>query len=195
MNSAGRRKRGPRARRRLCGVAWPSELRLLADADDFGDTWPMVTICLDEAFRVPAVVHEVDGEPVEQLGVGWVFALCAEVGGRSHEAGAEEHLPDAIHGDAGGERVLAHGDPVGEAEAVGRRAVRAAAGQDGGRGGGDFFGRLRVVAAVEDERFARLVGDVHHHRGEFLRDDCEALFEIGECDAERVWWSSAWAEK
>ena len=64
-----------------------------------------MTICANQAFDVPAVVHEIDGEPVEQLGVAWVFALGAEVGGGGDEAGAEEHLPDAIHCDAGGERV------------------------------------------------------------------------------------------
>ncbi len=73
----------------------------------------------DRAFDVPTVIHEVDGEPVEQIGMAGELALGAEVGGRGDEAGTEEALPEAIHFDAGWERVLAHRNPVGEAETVG----------------------------------------------------------------------------
>lgn len=41
-----------------------------------------------------------------------------EVLGRLDEAGAEEGLPHAIHGDAGGEWRAAVGDPAGEGEAI-----------------------------------------------------------------------------
>ena len=136
----------------------------------------------DQAFDVPVVVHEVDGEPVEQFGVAGVFALGAEVGGGGDEAGAEEDLPEAIHFDAGGERMLAHRHPVGEAEAVGRRAGGQRR-EHGGRACGDFFFGLRVVAAIEDVGFARRWGDVHHHRWELFGDDVEAFFEVGQCDA------------
>ncbi len=76
-------------------------------------------------------------------------ALRAEVGGGGDDAGAEEDLPESVHFDAGGERVAAHGDPFGEAEAVGGGAGRQRR-QDGGRAGGDFFRRLRIVATAED---------------------------------------------
>ena len=129
MNSAGRRKRGPRASRRFWGRGSQASL-----AEDSQPADPSrrssATMALpvgggrddlfDEALHVPAVLHEIDGEPVEQFGVARLLALRAEVGGGGDEAGAEEDLPEAIHLDARGERVLAHRDPVGEAEAVGR---------------------------------------------------------------------------
>ena len=97
-----------------------------------------VTILLDEcALTSQPCVHEVDGEPVEQFGVAGVLALGAEVGGRGDDAGAEEDLPEAVHFDAGGERMLGHRDPLGEAEAIGRRAGGQRR-QDGGRAGRDF---------------------------------------------------------
>ena len=81
----------------------------------------------DEAFDVPAVVAEIDGQPIEQFGMARVLALGAEVGGGGDDAGAEEDLPEAIYFDAGGERMLAHRDPLGEAEAVGAGGRRRAA--------------------------------------------------------------------
>ena len=78
-----------------------------------------------------------------------------------------------------------------------RRLAGAPAGS-GGRTAGvpavDFFGRLGVVAAVEDVGFARLFGDVHHHRREFFGEDSQALFEVGERDASGCV-ASAWAAK
>ena len=45
---------------------------------------------------------EVDGEPVEQLRMEGTFTLQAEVFGGAHEALAEEHLPEVVHGHARG---------------------------------------------------------------------------------------------
>jgi hypothetical protein len=53
--------------------------------------------------------------------VGGGVALHAEVGGGADETGAEELLPETVHGDAGGERILRIDDPVGEIETGGAR--------------------------------------------------------------------------
>ena len=68
--------------------------------------------------RSQPLIAEVEGEPVEQLGVGGEFAGDAEVAGASDQAGAEDVLPEAIDGDAGGERVVGVEQPSGEAEPV-----------------------------------------------------------------------------
>ena len=54
---------------------------------------------------------------VEQFGVRGHIAASAEVIHARHEAGAEQLLPDAVHGHAGGERVAFVGEPVGELKA------------------------------------------------------------------------------
>ena len=76
----------------------------------------------DEAFHVPAVVHEIDGEPVEQLGMRRALALEAEIIRCAHQPGTEEHLPHLIHKHAGSERVLLRRDPLREADAILRQA-------------------------------------------------------------------------
>ena len=50
-------------------------------------------------------------------------ALAAELLARAHDADAEDRLPEAVHRDAGGERVVAADDPAGEAEAVLRISI------------------------------------------------------------------------
>ena len=72
-------------------------------------------------FHVPTGADEFGGEPVEEFGVGGGVALHAKVARRADEAGAEELLPETVHGDAGGERILRIDDPVGEIEAGGSR--------------------------------------------------------------------------
>src|SRR5262249_32535982 len=67
---------------------------------------------------VPAVVHELHGQPVEQLRMAWRFALGAEILSRLDQTGAEQLLPEAIGGHASGQRMLTRHQPAGEAEAV-----------------------------------------------------------------------------
>ena len=74
-------------------------------ADDLVGMSTTVTILPTRRFHVPAALHEIDRQPVEQFGMAWVLALGAEVSGRCDEAGAEEHFPESVHGDARGERV------------------------------------------------------------------------------------------
>ena len=66
--------------------------------------------------QVPAVLDEIHGEPVEELRVERAFALQAEVFDSAHESLAEEHLPEMIHGHAGGEGILLGGQPARQSE-------------------------------------------------------------------------------
>ena len=52
--------------------------------------------------QTPVVLHELYGEPVEQLGMSGRLALNAEVVGRRHNSHAEMMLPEAIHHDTRG---------------------------------------------------------------------------------------------
>ena len=54
---------------------------------------------------VPPRADELRRQPVEQLGMHGRLALHAEVFLRLDDADAEIHLPEAIHGDARGERM------------------------------------------------------------------------------------------
>ena len=49
-----------------------------------------------QVLEAPAVVHELDGQPVEQLGMRRRLALRAEVLAGRDDAGAEVRLPDAV---------------------------------------------------------------------------------------------------
>ena len=55
-----------------------------------------------DVLHVPVVLHEFDGEPVEEFGVGWTRALEAEIFGSFEETDAEVGLPDAVDEGAGG---------------------------------------------------------------------------------------------
>ena len=118
----------------------------------------------EEVLDVPAAVHEFDGEPVEQFGVAGFLALQAEVLDAFDEAGAEEGLPVAVDGDAGGQRVVAGDEPVGEVEAIGALAGWRSAGEGDGHGTDDLDGGGFVVGAfVEDEGVPWLLDLVHDH--------------------------------
>jgi hypothetical protein len=62
------------------------------------------------------VAHEVESEPVEQLGMRGSLATQAEVARAGHESFAKMPLPDAVHDDSGGERIFRIGDPLREFE-------------------------------------------------------------------------------
>ena len=122
---------------------------------------------LERAFHVPAGLHEIDGEPVEHFLMRGQVALRAEILGRAHESLAEANLPEAIHRDARGERMLGLHEPLREAEAIGGCA-RGQRPQRDGHGGRDdgVLERLIVLAALEHEGRAHLrLGQVlHDHR-------------------------------
>ena len=58
-------------------------------------------------FDVPTIRYELGGEPVEQFGVAWPFALHPEIFRRFHQAPTKVFQPIAIYGHATGERVFA----------------------------------------------------------------------------------------
>ena len=87
--------------------------------------------------------------------MGGPFALRAEILGGLDDAGAEIHLPEAVHGDAGEQRIGGIDQPLGEAEPVVGNA-----GGSGGRTAGnarlDLLAGLVIGAANEQEGVAPL---------------------------------------
>ena len=106
------------------------------------------------------------------------FALVAEVLERGDEAAAEEGLPLAVHGHAGGQRILGSEEPAGEGQAV-CRGVLGQAGQEGGHAGLHFFAWVQVFAAVVTHGRPRVGSGTlaHDERGLAARD---ALTQGGE---------------
>ena len=112
------RKRGPRASSRfsgsLCSSSGVTLRRLpIRGAHDDG---------LLHRLHVPAGADEFGGQPVEQFGMRRPFALRAEILHRLDQAGAEIHLPEAIHGHARRQRIGGIDQPFGEAQAIVRHA-------------------------------------------------------------------------
>ena len=68
----------------------------------------------DELPLRPATMHEAHREMIEQLRMRWRFTTRAEVVDAAHQPLAKELLPDAIHCDAGSQRVARIGNPVGQ---------------------------------------------------------------------------------
>ena len=60
----------------------------------------------------PIVLHESGSQPVEQLGMSRFFAGAPEIVGITGQGLSEAPLPDAVHYDAGGQRVVLGGDPL-----------------------------------------------------------------------------------
>ena len=86
---------------------------------------------------VPALGHELIGEPVEELGVRGRFAEVAEVAGVRRQAATEVELPESVHRQTRGEGVGLVGQPAGE-----RGAASGGAAVGDGR---DGRGRGRVL--------------------------------------------------
>ena len=78
---------------------------------------------LEQTAQVPARVHEVAGQPVQEPGMGRGLALHAEVLRGGNQPTPEDHLPIAVHRYAGQKRVIGRGEPLGQAEPVFRGAL------------------------------------------------------------------------
>ena len=65
-----------------------------------------------EVLERPAVFDQLDGQPVEQFGVGRGFAVGAEVVGRGDDSAAEVVLPEPVDDDAGRQRLVGPGEPA-----------------------------------------------------------------------------------
>ena len=101
-------------------------------------------------------LHELDGEPVEQFGMRWAFALRAEILAGGDQPGAEIRLPNAVDESAGRRGRAAVGQPAGEGQPVARR-VSGKLMQHAGTPGPTLSAGLEEIAAVEQVRFARHV--------------------------------------
>ena len=78
-------------------------------------------------------------------------AAEAEVIDGSNQAGAEQMVPEAVDGDAGGKWIVLAGDPGGELEAAAREIGNVefvGAGEGDSRAGGGFAELVRVAADV-----------------------------------------------
>ena len=64
------------------------------------------------------MIAELDGQPVEQLGMRRPGAVAAEVVGRLDESAAEMIVPEAIGDRAPGEHISRAGEPVGQGGAA-----------------------------------------------------------------------------
>ena len=71
-----------------------------------------------QVLEAPAVLHQLDRQPVEQLGMRRRVALCAEVFAARDDPCAKVRLPDAVHLDARGRGAAPIDDPVGERQSV-----------------------------------------------------------------------------
>ena len=139
---------------------------------------------LEHVLEVPAAVHQLGGEPVEQFGMKRQVALAAKLLAAAHDAGAEEAFPQAIHGHAGGERVVAAHEPLRHREAVLRLLCRQRM-EDRGRGLLHVITQGLPIAAKLHFRHAALLRIKITHdrhgdrldRGEFLgrRSETRAL--------------------
>ena len=99
-----------------------------------------------QPFLIPAVLHEISGQPVEQLRVGGGFAVEAEVARRVHDALPKVVLPDAVDEHPGGQWVLSVGQVGGVSDAAA-----------GGRSGGLVYRQCRGLAGLrQDGEFAWL---------------------------------------
>ena len=71
---------------------------------------------LDHPLDVPAAVPELEGQPVEQLGMDRPLALRAEVLDQAADARAEELLPEPVHEHPCRERILRRREPPRQVE-------------------------------------------------------------------------------
>ena len=108
-----------------------------------------------------------EAEVVEEFGIQGALALAAEVFGGFHQAASEQTLPEAIDGDACGERMIRCGKPLRVAMAV-LRCVFGEGREEGGGDWADFFGAFVILAARQDVGLLGLRQFLHDHNF-FLR--------------------------
>ena len=67
---------------------------------------------------IPIVLHQFDGKPIEELGVGRCFSLQSEIFRGSDEPFSKDKLPEMIGNYAGGQGVLRRHQPFGKIQSV-----------------------------------------------------------------------------
>lgn len=134
---------------------------------------------LDEGFDIPTGFDEFEGEVVEEFWVTGPHALPAKVFRGFNNPSAEELLPEAIHGDAGGEGILLIDEPVGEVHAGGDFAGGFERGKKGGGVAGDDLAEASVVAPNPDVGGIEVFALTHDHGSTDLAEVGVALFLEG----------------
>ena len=131
----------------------------------------------EHLLRVPATLDELGGEPVEQFGVEGEVSLATELFARAHDAYAKDGLPEAVHRHAGGEGVVAMGNPMREAETVLGRGV-VPAGEVGWHAFVNLVAEGLPVTAELYEGLATLIGrKILHDRHGHRRGSCDLFLE------------------
>src|SRR4051794_33062153 len=72
---------------------------------------------------IPAGFYESDRQPIEQLRMRRAFAIYTKIAWCADDSGAEVTLPDAIHHNSRGQRVVRIGDPFRQGNPVATRRV------------------------------------------------------------------------
>jgi hypothetical protein len=158
----------------------------------------LVTIFRCSAFERPAVTHQLNRQPVEQLRMRRRLALHAEVVERGDDAGPKDRRPLPIHRHPRGERVLLGDDPAGEVETI-RLPVNFERRQHGGNARLDRLLGLQELAAMMTECRPRILRRPlpHHKRGRILRpllqlaDFLRLLRQLGLLEQELVFQTRA----
>ena len=177
---------------------------------DPGGTFPLLTLLLvgcreqDQPVQVldaPSRVDQLGRQPVQQLWVRWGSPHGSKVIRCGNDAVTHVVMPEPVHEDASGERVLGGGEPVGQCPAAaGGFTCRKGDGLDS-RGrfdlGGDQHARKRGMDLVEvlawfttiehvRQRYAaRRIDRCHHGQGGLrpaVGKLCQLLLDLPELD-------------
>ena len=69
---------------------------------------------LHQALNVPAILNELDRQPVQQFGMTGKFSLSAKVRAGLDQSDPEELLPETIDCDSGSEGIFRINQPLSE---------------------------------------------------------------------------------
>ena len=108
----------------------------------------------------PAALHQFAGEPIEQLGMRRHGAVVAEIRGSVHDAATEMVMPDAVHDDSCGERILGPRDPASQRDPpllLGRRFGNLKPAEQGHRSGANWLARQHRIASKQPMHGRRLL--------------------------------------
>ena len=66
-----------------------------------------------QGFQLPSALHKFIGQVIQKFGMGGQFSLTAKITRRIDDAPAHVMHPKPVHQDAGGERMVSTGEPLG----------------------------------------------------------------------------------
>ena len=118
------------------------------------------------ALGLPFRMHELGGQPIEQLGIHGPFSLRAEIFEHTRESDAEELTPHTIDISTRSERIAGRDQPVREIEASRAAAIRLELAQKRGDGRlDDFVGLIHPIGARQNRVMRGRVASVRTTRG------------------------------